>query len=61
MKTSPDDDSEAQRDYKANVPLRRRGYDQDIANLVVFLASDLANFISGQYISVSGGNVMPAI
>jgi len=52
---------ENQRLYKANVPLRRRGRDQDIANLVAFLASDLAGFISGQFISVSGGNVMPAI
>jgi 3-oxoacyl-[acyl-carrier protein] reductase len=56
-----DDESEGQRNYRANVPLRRRGFDQDIANLVVFLASDLAKFISGQYISVSGGNVMPTI
>jgi 3-oxoacyl-[acyl-carrier protein] reductase len=58
---SPDGKSEGERAYKASVPLKRRGYDQDVANLVVFLASDLANFISGQYISVSGGNVMPAI
>jgi 3-oxoacyl-[acyl-carrier protein] reductase len=57
----PDDQSQGQQNYRANVPLRRRGFDQDIANLVVFLASDLANFISGQYISVSGGNVMPTI
>lgn len=57
----PDDDSQGQQNYRAGVPLRRRGYDQDIANLVVFLASDLAEFISGQYISVSGGNVMPTI
>jgi 3-oxoacyl-[acyl-carrier protein] reductase len=57
----PDDDSQDQLAYKSSVPLKRRGYDQDIANLVVFLASDLANFISGQYISVSGGNVMPSI
>jgi 3-oxoacyl-[acyl-carrier protein] reductase len=57
----PDISGEGELRYKANVPLKRRGYDQDIANLVVFLASDLANFISGQYISVSGGNVMPAI
>jgi 3-oxoacyl-[acyl-carrier protein] reductase len=57
----PDDDSAGTRAYKANIPLRRRGYDQDVANLVAFLASDLANFITGQYISVSGGNVMPAI
>jgi 3-oxoacyl-[acyl-carrier protein] reductase len=58
---SPADDSESQRKYRASVPLQRRGHDQDIANLVAFLASDLAEFISGQYISVSGGNVMPAI
>ena len=57
----PDTDDDNQRKYSANVPLRRRGTDQDVANLVVFLASDLAAFISGQYISVSGGNVMPAI
>lgn len=48
-------------EYTRGVPLRRRGEDQDIANLVAFLASDLAGFITGQYISVSGGNVMPAI
>ena len=56
---SPADDSQI--GYTEKVPLRRRGYDQDIANLVAFLASDLAAFISGQYISVSGGNVMPTI
>jgi len=47
--------------YIQQVPLKRRGTDQDVANLVAFLASDLAGFISGQYISVSGGNVMPTI
>jgi 3-oxoacyl-[acyl-carrier protein] reductase len=58
---SPDGNSEGERQYKSKIPLQRRGHDYDIANLVAFLASDLANFISGQYISVSGGNVMPAI
>jgi 3-oxoacyl-[acyl-carrier protein] reductase len=58
---SPADDSEGQQRYRSTVPLRRRGRDLDVANLVAFLASDLAAFISGQYISVSGGNVMPAI
>ena len=53
--------SESDRGYTQKVPLRRRGADQDVANLVAFLASDLAGFITGQYISVSGGNVMPAI
>ena len=52
---------EIQPAYSVNVPLKRRGYDQDIANAVVFLASDLAAFITGAYIPVAGGNVMPAI
>ncbi len=47
--------------YASNVPLRRRGTDQEIANVVAFLASDLASFITGAYVPVNGGNVMPAI
>jgi len=53
--------TERQEAYEANVPLRRRGEDQDIANAVAFLASDLAGFITGAYVPVCGGNVMPAI
>ena len=53
--------TERQEFYEKNVPLGRRGEDQDVANLVAFLASDLASFITGAYISVSGGNVMPTI
>lgn len=47
--------------YTRTVPLKRRGEDQEIANAVAFLASDLSSFITGAYIPVSGGNVMPAI
>ena len=47
--------------YDKTVPLRRRGEDKDIANMVAFLASDLAGFVTGQYIAVSGGTVMPCI
>jgi 3-oxoacyl-[acyl-carrier protein] reductase len=47
--------------YREQVPLKRRGTDQEIANVVAFLASDLASFISGAYVPVCGGNVMPAI
>jgi len=39
-------------------PLRRVGKAQDIANAVVFLASDAANYITGQTLSVSGGYSM---
>jgi 3-oxoacyl-[acyl-carrier protein] reductase len=53
--------TQKQAGYDANVPLRRRGEDKDIAHAVAFLASDLANFITGVYLPVCGGNVMPAI
>ncbi len=48
-------------DYNSKVPLRRRGTDQEIANTVAFLASDLASYITGAFIPVCGGNVMPRI
>ena len=47
--------------YRDQVPLRRRGTDQEIANVVAFLASDLASFIHGAFVPVCGGNVMPTI
>jgi 3-oxoacyl-[acyl-carrier protein] reductase len=47
--------------YIERVPLKRRGTDTDIANAVCFLASDLAGFITGVYLPVSGGNVMTCI
>ncbi|NIK80231.1 3-oxoacyl-[acyl-carrier protein] reductase [Paenibacillus castaneae] len=53
--------TEENNDYSRSVPLKRRGTDQEIANTVAFLASDLSSFITGAYIPVNGGNVMPAI
>ena len=53
--------TEVQPAYERTVPLQRRGTDQEIANVVAFLASDLASFITGAYVPVSGGNVMPTI
>jgi 3-oxoacyl-[acyl-carrier protein] reductase len=47
--------------YEAHTALKRRGTDQEIANAVAFLASDLAGFITGVYLPVCGGYVMPAI
>jgi 3-oxoacyl-[acyl-carrier protein] reductase len=51
--------SEYSEAYVKGVPLKRRGTDQEIANVVAFLASDLASFITGALIPVCGGNVMP--
>ncbi|CAI6080503.1 SDR family NAD(P)-dependent oxidoreductase [Cohnella sp. JJ-181] len=53
--------TERSESYESTVPLKRRGTDQEIANVVAFLASDLASFITGAYVPVSGGNVMPSI
>jgi 3-oxoacyl-[acyl-carrier protein] reductase len=39
----------------------RRGMDDEIADAVCFLASDMAGFITGVYLPVAGGNVMPCI
>jgi 3-oxoacyl-[acyl-carrier protein] reductase len=47
--------------YREKVPLKRFGRDQDIANAVAFLASDLAGFITGAFLPVCGGNSMVGI
>jgi 2-hydroxycyclohexanecarboxyl-CoA dehydrogenase len=44
--------------YRRGVPLGRLGEPEDIAGAVLFLASDDADFITGQTISVSGGLTM---
>ena len=38
--------------------LKRRGTPEDIANVLMFLASDMSSFITGQTINVDGGWVM---
>ena len=39
----------------AGVPARRLGTPEDIGAMIVFLASDKADFVTGQIIGVNGG------
>ncbi len=41
-----------------SIPLKRLGQPQDVANAVLFLASDKADFITGEIIDVNGGFLM---
>ena len=46
------------RRYIADVPLGRIGVPDDVAAVVVFLASDAAGFVTGQRITVNGGHTL---
>jgi NAD(P)-dependent dehydrogenase (short-subunit alcohol dehydrogenase family) len=50
-------DIERERAYLGRVPLRRLGKPEDQANVVLFLASDDAAFVSGETILVDGGEL----
>lgn len=51
--------SDAQREaFLSNIPLKRGGTPQDVANAVAFLVSDDASYITGQTIMVDGGMIM---
>jgi 3-oxoacyl-[acyl-carrier protein] reductase len=51
--------SDQAKDYiMQKIPMKFFGKPQDIANIVVFLASDEARYITGQTIHVNGGMVM---
>ena len=41
--------------WTENIPLKRPGESGDVANLCLFLASDLSSYITGQVINVDGG------
>lgn len=48
-------DEKTVEEWRNGIPLKRGGKPEDIANACLFLASDLANYITGQVISVDGG------
>jgi 3-oxoacyl-[acyl-carrier protein] reductase len=44
--------------YKSGIPLGKFGTAEDIANVTLFLASELSSYVTGQVISVDGGLYM---
>ena len=46
---------EVRADWAKKIPPRRAGKPEDIADVAVFLASDLSSYVSGQVIQVDGG------
>jgi len=44
--------------FLKNIPLNRMGTPQDVANAALFLATPLADYITGQVLKVDGGMVM---
>ena len=46
---------EVRKDWMTKIPLRRGGLDTDVAHVSLFLASDLAGYVTGQVIPCDGG------
>jgi len=42
-------------EWRSAIPLKRGGTGEDVANLALFLASDMSSYITGQVINVDGG------
>lgn len=45
-------------EWNKKIPLRRAGSTEEVANVAMFLASDLASYITGQVITIDGGMSM---
>lgn len=46
---------DVRKQWEAQIPLRRGGMPEDVADVAVFLASDMASYVTGQTINVCGG------
>ncbi len=51
-------DETVKKEWIKTIPLRRSGQAEDVANIAIFLGSDLSSYVTGQVISVCGGMSM---
>lgn len=51
-------DQKVVEEWRNSIPLKRGGSPKDVANLTVFLGSDMSSYITGQTINVCGGMLM---
>jgi 3-oxoacyl-[acyl-carrier protein] reductase len=50
---------ELEKQEASHMPLRRVGQPEDVANVIIFFASEQAGWVTGQLLYVGGGHVMP--
>lgn len=51
-------DEKVVQEWRDAIPLKRGGSTEDVANLALFLSSDMSSYITGQVINVDGGMLM---
>ena len=49
---------ENMKEYFKVIPLKKFGQPEDVANIVLFLSSELSNYVTGQVINCDGGMIM---
>jgi len=52
-----DTDSESSKNFAKTIPLRRHGSADEIGNACAFFMSDLAGYVTGTYLPVTGGRI----
>jgi len=46
---------DVRKEWESKIPLKRGGTPEDVANVCIFLGSDMSSYVSGQVINVCGG------
>jgi NAD(P)-dependent dehydrogenase (short-subunit alcohol dehydrogenase family) len=58
LRGAEEDAEKAMREFGYKIPMGRQGTPEDIGKLVLFLASDESNYMTGSEIVIDGGNIL---